>query len=593
LPSVVIATSGETIGDYTFSDCSRLTSVIIPNSVTSIGSSAFSGCNGLIKSAYPNTIKNPFPKGTCISYPADGANIEGGFVYGPDKSAIYFAPLTLEGEFTIPSSVQFIGSYAFYGCSGLTSVDIPNSVTSIGSSAFSGCSGLTSLTVADGEATLAFEKDALKDAPIETLYMGRDWSYTETAAISTGLKSVTIGNQVKSIPNYAFYNCTGITSVEIPNSVQTIGSDAFNGCSGLTSVKVGWEKPLAISENVFSNDTYEGATLHIPDNTILDYLATNWGKFSNMSVDGAATKIFSDNVFRYRLVENAAHDAVLISGDYSSMTEANIPERFTDDSDPANPVRYIVKAIGPNAFKGCSKLESVIFNSRSKLTAIGEASFSGCTGLTSMAMPAELTAINANAFENCTGMTDVKLNDKLATIGESAFYNCKSLSEISIPASVKEIGGSAFGECAGLEKAEFASIEDLCKIEFGNLSANPLNNISLLYIEGEEVTEVVIPDGIETLRYTFAGCADIYSVVIPNSVETIGDYAFYNCGALRVTDIPTSVNAIGDYAFYKNRFEKITIPSSVQSIGRNAFNGNSCLLYTYPSQRDAHESSMP
>ncbi|MDE6367789.1 MAG: leucine-rich repeat domain-containing protein, partial [Muribaculaceae bacterium] len=138
----------------------------------------------------------------------------------------------------IPNSVTSISYGAFYKCSNLTSIEIPNSVTSIGNSAFRYCSSLTSLTAVDGDTTLAFEKDALKDAPIKTLYMGRDWTYTESAAISTSLISVTIGNQVKSIPNEAFAGSRGLTSVEIPNSVTSIGPWAFAGCGSLTSIEI-------------------------------------------------------------------------------------------------------------------------------------------------------------------------------------------------------------------------------------------------------------------------------------------------------------------------------------------------------------------
>ncbi len=87
-----------------------------------------------------------------------------------------------------------IGDYAFYDCSGLTSVTIPNSVTSLGDGVFEECSGLT---------------------------------------------SVTIPNSVTSIGYMAFYNCSGLTSVTIPNSVTSIGDGAFEECSGLTSVTIG------------------------------------------------------------------------------------------------------------------------------------------------------------------------------------------------------------------------------------------------------------------------------------------------------------------------------------------------------------------
>ncbi|MDE5567801.1 MAG: leucine-rich repeat domain-containing protein [Muribaculaceae bacterium] len=570
ITDVIIPESVTAIGNSSFVGCSGLTSVVIGNAIETIGSRAFDGCNGLIKSAYPNTISNPFSKGTCIKYPAEGAIIEDGFVYGPDKSAIYFAPLTID-ECTIPASVNNFGVNAFYGCD-----------------------KLNTLTVEDSETAISFPKDVFNGIPMETLYMGRDWTYTEDAAISTSLKSVSLGTNVKSIPAYAFNNCkeltaielpnfvqtigssafsgcTGMTSVEIPNSVKTIGSSAFygcteltsmaipdgvkyigasafggctgltsvkigslvetigstafsgcsklasveipvavksigasafSGCNGLTSVKASWDKPLAISEDVFSEDTYTNAMLDIPENTIVDYLAQTdtWGKFSNLSIDDTATKVFSDDVFKYRLIENPDNrEAVLINGDYSSMTEANIPYRFTDESDSTNPVRYNVTAIGPNAFKGCTKLKAVNINSRATLTSIGESAFDGCTGLTSFTMPAELTDIKASAFYNCTGLTEIKLNDKLTTIGESAFYNCKSLASISIPESVTNISEDAFSDNSGLKYAEFASIEALCNIKFtGNVAANPLFYAGHLYIAGEEVTEITIPESVKT-----------------------------------------------------------------------------------------------
>lgn len=144
-------------------------------------------------------------------------------------------------EIIIPNYVTSIGSGAFAGCSGLTSVTIGNGVTSIGRSAFSYCSGLTSVTIPDSVTSIG-----------NYAFFG-----------CSGLTSVTIPNSVTSIGDYAFYNCSGLTSVTIGNGVTSIGEWAFYGCSGLTSVTIG-SNVTSIGNSAFSdcsglnNITYTG-----------------------------------------------------------------------------------------------------------------------------------------------------------------------------------------------------------------------------------------------------------------------------------------------------------------------------------------------
>lgn len=145
------------------------------------------------------------------------------------------------GAITIPSSlgdcpVANIGDYAFYSCSGLTSVTIPSSVTGIGDSAFYNCSGLTSVTLPDSVVSIgdsAF-KDCSGLADTNGFVIIRNVLYSYHGSDD----AVVIPDGVTRIGNSAFYYCRNLTSLTIPNSVTTIGERAFAYCTGLTSLSV-------------------------------------------------------------------------------------------------------------------------------------------------------------------------------------------------------------------------------------------------------------------------------------------------------------------------------------------------------------------
>jgi hypothetical protein len=156
LTSIIIPNSVETIGGSAFLGCTGLTGTLtIPNSVTSIGEMAFYKCTGLTEIIIPNSVtsigESAFYgciKLTSINVDAGNPNYSSadGVLFNKDKTWLATYPQGKTGSYIIPNSVIYIYSYAFAGCSKLTSITIPNSVTSIDQYAFSSCTNLSDVT---------------------------------------------------------------------------------------------------------------------------------------------------------------------------------------------------------------------------------------------------------------------------------------------------------------------------------------------------------------------------------------------------------------------------------------------------------------
>ena len=182
---------------------------------------------------------------------------------------------------------------------------------------------------------------------------------------------------------------------------------------------------------------------------------------------------------------------------------------------------------------------------------IGNKAFYECTSLKGVTIPDSVTSVNKNAFYNCSSLTNVIIPDSVTSIGVEAFRNCSSLTSITIGNGVKNIGRAAFNYCNSLTSVHITDIEAWCEIDFSSSGSNPLDYAKNLYLNGELVMVLEIPDSVTSIGdNVFYGCGSLISVTIPDSVTSIGEAAFRHCTALTSVTIPNSVTSIGDFAFW-------------------------------------------
>ena len=199
-------------------------------------------------------------------------------------------------------------------------------------------------------------------------------------------------------------------------------------------------------------------------------------------------------------------------------------------------------------------------------------------------MPDGLTKLQASLFQKCDGLENIDLSgSRITVIEENAFGECYSLKEVKLPDTVKTIKNDAFTDCKSLEAIRLGNnIEKLGDRAFLNCSAlkevEGLNHVKSF--GGDVFTDTkwednnadssgfLIVNGV-LLRYT--GSSD--SVVIPRTVNIIGNSAFSAADAVESVTVGSNVEMLDDYAFAYSKISEIEFedPYSIKDIGEDAF----------------------
>ena len=520
--------SVSSIGISAFENCSGLTSVTIPNSVTQIEDYAFNGCTGLTSVTIPNSI-------TYI----------GGWA---------FSRCTGLTSVSIPNSVTSIFDYTFYGCTGLTSVTIPNLVTQIWNSAFEDCTGLTSVTIPNSITYVGLDA-FLRDTNLSRInYTGTiaQWGdidfqndranplyYGHNLYINNQLvTNLVIPNTVDTIKRYAFTG-TCITSVSIPNSVTYIGDGAFYFCTGLRTVNFNADRCKYMGK--------------IEDNNLISAFGSSCTSLTTLNI-GNNVEAIPDYAFSYcRNLCNVNQPGSLKHiGDYA-FAHTNINNNFSIGNN--------VRSIGYAAFWSCRSLTHITIPD--SVRKIGAFAFYSCNRLTTLTIGKSVDTICENAFGLDTSLTTVYFNaeschdiknydprtgqpfnqvfsggfnlvigENVRSIPSVAFYGI-TLTSVTIGSSVKGIGPYAFSNASISRTNYTGTIAQWCNIYFAHEQANPVSCSHNLYINNQLVTNLIIPNTVDTIKQcAFVGDNCLTSVSIPNSVTSIGGSAFTGCTGL-------------------------------------------------------------
>lgn len=157
--------------------------------------------------------------------------------------------------------------------------------------------------------------------------------------------------------------------------------------------------------------------------------------------------------------------------------------------------------------------------------------------ITSVVVSPGVTSIGNLAFTRFSKLIHVDIADSVVSIGEHVFSECSSLTNITVPQSVTYIDAYAFDSCTNLSSI--------------TLSTNNITSIRPYTFSGcSELSSTVIPDGVTSIQLgAFSNCTKLTSITIPDSVTTIDPWAFKNCSSLTSITIPSSVTSIGSNVF--------------------------------------------
>ena len=492
------------------------------------------------------------------------------------------------GSIRFDNYVTSIPSQAFKDCTTLESIYLPEGVTYIAPDAFEGCTNLKYIISpnSDNYTMFVYNGEIMAVAPsVKELVVPEGVQSVGNVVFDySKVENIVFPKSMENIKYRAFYQHPTLQSVVL-NGYTNIADYAFSGCYSLESVTyaVGNEYGrYQIGSHAFEKCSNLKTVLLAEGLATLQTYAFSESGLIEITIPGAniGEKAFSDckSLQRVNFEEGTSYIGVSAFEDCKSLENIVLPKS--------------VEEIRKSAFAYNTKLKSI--NIPESVTLIGESAFYGCTGeltinckqliekdYTSTSYPAigwlkganfskliigdAITSIGDYVFYalNKEGtLTDLVLGDNLSVLGRNAL---PSATNIHIGnCIVKDCDSSGFGKYTNVYISDLSTY---CQFDCGD-DGMFAGNSSIMYVNGEAVTELTIPQGVTSLNgYAFCGCGSLKKVIISEGVTYIGKRAFERCYNLEYVDIASTVSHMYDGTFFwcdsiKEVYCRPTVPPS-------------------------------
>ncbi len=301
-----------------------------------------------------------------------------------------------------------------------------------------------------------------------------------------------------------------------------------------------------------------------------------WLQVSAFEVGGVAYEVTSgtnvDVVERWPIYEGdvVVPASVRYNGQVYAVT--GIARGAFADAEGLTSIRLSegLKSIGIEAFKGCMQLQEVVVPN--SVTEIGLRAFYNCGWLQRITLGTGVTMIPYAMCMDCYSLRTVSIPDQVTTVGSYAFANTPIV-ELSIGRGVVTIESNAFSGCKQVRQLNIGDMAHWCGFDFYSPDQNPLYYARTFTLNGEAVTSIVVPEGVEELKpYAFA-YTSITSITLPQTLKTFHVLSCYRA-AFASLDLPNSVTTIvppGITVPYITSLRSLTIGSGVKVLEAGTF----------------------